>query len=530
MEKKALKHKWFLYITEFFAGMSVMAVELGASRLLSPYFSSSQIVWTIIIGTIMIAMALGNLIGGRTADKNPDPDKLYLRLIISAIWIALIPFVGKYIIVGITLLLTLFVSSNFLVWAAFASCMVIFVFPLLLLGTVTPSLAKYTVDSLDDSGSTVGTLGALNTIGSIIGTFMPTFVTIPAVGTSITFLIFSGILLTIGIGYFVMEKASLRTCIICASIFILCCIFSAGNSFAFWDSGVILEDESIYNYLQVKENDSSVTLSTNVMFGVQSIMMKGDGLTGMYYDYALAAPLLAGIGENDNADILILGMGTGTYAKQCLSYFPNADIEGVEIDQKISELAYSHFGLPEQIKTTTYDGRAFLDASENIYDVIMVDAYRDITVPFQMATVEFFSSVKEHLSDQGVMVMNMNMYSKEANSINEYLADTVASIFPYVYTARVPGTTNTELFACLNPNAVEVLIQASASISDPELFSVMDKVTAKLELYSGGNLILTDDKAPVEMLGMKVIDEIIENELDYYRAQFKERGLDAFFE
>ena len=51
--------------------MSVMAVELGASRLLAPYFSSSQIVWTIIIGTIMIAMALGNLYGGRSADKNP---------------------------------------------------------------------------------------------------------------------------------------------------------------------------------------------------------------------------------------------------------------------------------------------------------------------------------------------------------------------------------------------------------------------------------------------------------------------------
>ena len=55
-----LKNKLFLYLTEFFAGMSVMAVELGASRLLAPYFSSSQIVWTIIIGTIMIAMALGN--------------------------------------------------------------------------------------------------------------------------------------------------------------------------------------------------------------------------------------------------------------------------------------------------------------------------------------------------------------------------------------------------------------------------------------------------------------------------------------
>lgn len=94
-----LKNKIFLYLTEFFAGMSVMAVELGASRLLAPYFSSSQIVWTIIIGTIMIAMALENIYGGRTADQSPNPDKLYGRIMIAAIWIALIPVVGKYIII-----------------------------------------------------------------------------------------------------------------------------------------------------------------------------------------------------------------------------------------------------------------------------------------------------------------------------------------------------------------------------------------------------------------------------------------------
>ena len=92
-----LKNKFYLYLTEFFAGMSVMAVELGASRLLAPYFSSSQIVWTIIIGTIMIAMALGNIYGGRKADKDPDPDKLYRRITVAAIWIALIPAAGVFL-------------------------------------------------------------------------------------------------------------------------------------------------------------------------------------------------------------------------------------------------------------------------------------------------------------------------------------------------------------------------------------------------------------------------------------------------
>ena len=126
MESKILKNKLYLYMTEFFAGMSVMAVELGASRLLAPYFSSSQIVWTIIIGTIMIAMALGNIYGGRSADRNPDPARLYRRIIIAAVWIAAIPFLGKYIIVAISGLLVVTVDSGLLIWAGFLACMVIF--------------------------------------------------------------------------------------------------------------------------------------------------------------------------------------------------------------------------------------------------------------------------------------------------------------------------------------------------------------------------------------------------------------------
>lgn len=207
-----LKNKTFLYMTEFFSGVAVMAVELGASRLLAPYFSSSQIVWTIIIGTIMIAMALGNLYGGREADKDPNPDRLYRRILISAVWIALIPVVGKYIVLGVSAALIFTVSTNFLIIAAFAACMVIFVFPLFLLGTVTPSLVKYATDSLDHNGRIVGNLEAFNTVGSILGTFLPTFVTIPAVGTSVTFLIFSGILLILGLVYFLSSKTGRRRC------------------------------------------------------------------------------------------------------------------------------------------------------------------------------------------------------------------------------------------------------------------------------------------------------------------------------
>ncbi|WP_296693615.1 spermidine synthase [Ruminococcus sp.] len=525
---KILRNKWYLYITEFFAGMSVMAVELGASRLLAPYFSSSQIVWTIIIGTIMIAMALGNIYGGRSADKNPDPDKLYGRILIASVWIAAVPFIGKLAIAGIAGLLVITINTNFLIWAAFLTCMIVFVYPLFLLGTVTPSLVKYTVDSLDDSGKTVGTLGAANTIGSIIGTFVPTFISIPAVGTAVTFLIFAGIMLVIGLIYFISSKSGAVKTGIAAALFIVCCFTSPIMGFAFWEKGLAYEGESVYNYLQVSEDDSSVYLSTNVLFGVQSVYVKSGELSGMYYDYAMAAPLMTA--SPDNADMLILGMGTGTYAKQCTNYFSNITAEGVEIDDKITDLAHRYFDLPENIKVTTYDGRAFLNGCDKKYDIIMVDAYQDITIPFQMSSKEFFTLVKKHLKDNGVMVVNMNMRSESADGINSWLADTISSVFGNVYTVDVETSTNRELFASDNANITELLDKNIASLTNNDLHNLMKYVSTSLVKYDAGDRILTDDKAPVELLGMKVIDDIIQEELVYYKKAFAEKGIKGLLE
>ena len=526
MEKASiLKNKLFLYVTEFFAGMSVMAVELGASRLLAPYFSSSQIVWTIIIGTIMIAMALGNVYGGRSADKNPSPDRLYGRILVAAIWIASIPVLGKYVVLGISAVVIFTVDTNFLIWAAFAACMVIFVFPLFLLGTVTPSLAKYSVDSLEDSGRIVGTLGAFNTIGSIIGTFVPTFVTIPAVGTSITFLLFAGILLVLGLLYFVSRRKGAVKSAVAAALFLACCVLGRSNSFAFWEQGLSYEGESVYNYLQVKEDGSRVILSTNVLFGVQSVLMKETGLTGMYYDYAMAAPLMTGLEEPGDCEMLILGMGTGTYATQCRRYFGEMDVEGVEIDDRITDLAREYFELPGDVKVTTYDGRAFLNVVDRQYDVIMVDAYQDITIPFQMSSVEFFTLVKEHLKEDGVMVVNMNMRGSREGNINQYLADTIATVFGQVYTVDVSGSTNRELFASDNPAMTDNLAAALGKLPQGSLADLMGRVSQGLEAYAAGSHVMTDDKAPVELLGMQVIDELIKEEVAYYKGIYERDGI-----
>lgn len=552
MKKDILKNKAYLYITEFFSGMGVMAVELGASRLLAPYFSSSQIVWTIIIGTIMIAMALGNIYGGRSADRDPSPDRLYRRLVVAAVWIAAIPVLGKYIIMLISGALIFTINTNFLIIAAFIACMVIFVYPLFLLGTVTPSLAKYTMmiggdDDTEGAGSIVGQLGAANTVGSIIGTFLPTFVTIPAVGTAVTFLIFSGIILAIGLVYFISRRSHVRLCVISFILYVLCTVFGNSDSFAFWQQDLTYEGESVYNYLQVAEDDRSVWLSTNVLFGVQSIMMKEDELTGMYYDYAMAAPVIAGCRMPEEKAgyaasrprMLILGMGTGTYGKQCRRYFGDMDIEGVEIDDRITDLSYRYFDASEDVPVYTYDGRAYLQTIDKEYDLIMVDAYQDISIPFQMSSREFFTEVYDHLSDDGVMVVNMNMRSDTEGNINEYLSDTIASVFPTVATVDVAHSSNRELFAAKKGDirarfdaGIDDISRSDAedTVAKERLIALMGAVREGMQEYEGGQHIFTDDKAPVELLGMREIDEMIRDEASYYKKIYDEEGIDGVLE
>ena len=201
------------------------------------------------------------------------------------------------------------------------------------------------------------------------------------------------------------------------------------------------------------------------------------------------------------------------------------DIEGVEIDGKITDLARAYFDLPESVPVTTYDGRAYLNAVDEKYDVIMVDAYQDITIPFQMSSVEFFALVKEHLAEDGVMVVNMNMRGSGEDSINAYLSDTIASVFGEVYTVDVKGSTNRELFASNHPRMIENLKRHKETVADESLLVMMDTVSENLIPYEAGNRIRTDDKAPVELLGMRVIDELIRNEVAYYKTLYEEQGI-----
>ncbi|WP_303857473.1 spermidine synthase, partial [Aminicella lysinilytica] len=172
---------------------------------------------------------------------------------------------------------------------------------------------------------------------------------------------------------------------------------------------------------------------------------------------------------------------------------------------------------------------AYLQTVDTKYDVIMVDASQDITIPFQMSSVEFFRLVQEHLNDSGVMVVNMNMRSG-SDGINQYLADTISNVFPYVYTADVEGSTNRELFASAADFDKEAFEKVASEHDEADFRNLMAKVGESLVKYSKGEYLLTDDKAPVELLSMQAIDDIIGNEIGVYKKVFEEKGLEGLLD
>lgn len=529
-----MRKNLFIYITSFLCGMTVMGVELSATRLLAPYFGTSSIVYTVVIGLIMISMSIGNVLGGRSADKHNDLGRLFSLLWIAALWVAIIPLVGKYIIALVTVLMMYILPGNLLVSGSVISCLLVFSAPLLILGMVSPYLVKLGVRDMENSGRTTGEIYAASTIGSIIGTFIPTFLTIPYIGTMKSFLVFSLALNLTCLYYFITRKKGLVKSVITTVLTAVLLVLPVQNPFAFW-TNVVLEDESLYNYLQVTENSDTVILSTNVAFGVQSVYKKNKTLSGLYYDYAVTSPLmLKDASAKKPADILVLGMGTGTFAKECRYFFPESRIDGVEIDQKIVDLSKNYFGLrDDEARIYINDGRTFLSSPDaGKYDIVMVDAYHDITIPFHMSTTEFFAQIKEHLKPGGIIMININMRSDKSTEVEDYLTQTLRSNMQKVYKFSVPNTTNVFVFSSDNTDLLSDFRNNAGQLDDDNPIKALARsITENCSEVTDTKYVFTDDLAPVEVLGQKVLNDIVSQELAYFREELTNSGngiLDVF--
>src|SRR5215210_5265312 len=170
----------------FGAGTGSLATEISASRLLAPYFGSSTIVWANLIGIVLAGLAFGYWLGGRLADRRPEPRLLGAIVLAAAVWVAATPFVaGPFLDAAVG---NLDEASAGAVIGSFFAVLLLFAPAVVLLGMVSPFAIRLALSDVATAGAVAGRFYALSTGGSLLGTFLPAVVTIPLVGTQRTLL------------------------------------------------------------------------------------------------------------------------------------------------------------------------------------------------------------------------------------------------------------------------------------------------------------------------------------------------------
>ncbi|MEP6952439.1 MAG: fused MFS/spermidine synthase [Solirubrobacteraceae bacterium] len=475
-------------------GASSLGAEIAAARLLAPWFGASTIVWANTIATVLVALSAGYWVGGRLADRDPSLAGLSRIVLGAAALLALVPFVAEpFLRISVRALDS--VQAGAFV-GSLIGVLVLVAVPVMLLGAVSPYAVRLSVHSVEEAGRVAGRLYAISTLGSLVGTFLSALVLIPLVGTRRTFLLFA---LSLAIA---AVPALGRRFVLAPVALALLLAIPVGTVKASGSARVIWERETEYQYARVVEEPTGERrLELNEGQAVHSIYTPGEWLTGDYWDEMLVLPFAA-----DRApprSVAILGDAAGTTARAYGHFFPNARVDGVEIDGALTDVGRRLFDLRgPNLHTHTADARPFLRRADRRWDVIVVDAYRQPYIPFYLTTKEFFAQVRDHLTPRGVVLVNVG-HPERSSKLERVLTATMGTSFATVL--RDPVTPTNVVLAGSNAGASTTRLNAAA----PTLPAALRPVAAETVARSGpgrrGGDVYTDDDAPVEWL----IDESI---------------------
>lgn len=528
-----MNNRRFLLAAVLIGGISSLGIELSASRLLAPFFGTSQLIWANVIGLTLIYLTLGYRFGGRLADRRPDERLLAFILLCAGLFTALIPLLARPILQWSASAFSSFSVGVFL--GSLFGVLLLFSVPIILLGMVSPYAIRLSMRDIRSAGNTAGSLYALSTVGSIIGTFLPVLLLIPWLGTSRTFYVFALLLVVTGALGMRRPAAFLAVPAVLLLAFIQLGIRGIRTPFCEGCTS-LFEKESFYNYIQVARSDfgpggtEQVDLILNEGQAIHSIYntrygqtkQPADLLTAGPWDFFNIAPYVyPNRTKRDVAGLLLIGSAAGTIPKQFLAFYGrDARIDAVEIDPAIVEAGRRYFAMEDQqvpnYKVYVADGRVWLRQSRGTYDMVGMDAYRQPYIPFQLTTREFFAEVAARLSDRGVAVVNAGKPGTDYRLVYT-LATTMRSVFPQVFILDVPTFGNSIVIGVKNPvgDGVANFRANMARMDDPVLRYVMrqalegDAQTGKLPMREWpaetSQRPFTDDWAPVEW----VIDQLI---------------------
>ena len=495
--------QFLLHLIVFTAGLVSLGVELAASRLLDPWFGNSILVWASLIGLILLYLSLGYWLGGKIADRDPRPAILYTLVAAAAIAVALVPVAARPIL---RLSADIFITYDLaILLGSFSAVLLLFGLPVILLGMVSPFAIRLLVHSTEDAGSTSGRVYALSTVGSILGVFLTVLVLVPNLGTRRTFFALGLTLLGL-VTLALWSHARRRALFFALAWLLLLALALLPTGFIRPDASTLYEQESAYNYIQVVQNGPEVVLKLNEGAGVHSIYRPGMTLADGIWDYFLLAPFFnpAPVSPDDVDSLLVIGLAAGTVPKLYTSAYGSIPIDGVELDPAIIATGQRHFAMIEpNLRPIAQDGRYFLNHGAGIYDVIAIDAYRPPYIPFHLTTVEFFTEIRDHLSQDGVVAINV---ARTANdySLIDALASTLAAVFPSVFVIDEPNMGydlgNSLVIATMQPASLDDYLANTSSLPEPILAEIARRTRPNVRVAPTNGPILSDDKAPIEQI------------------------------
>ncbi len=476
----------------FGAGIGALATEIAASRLLAPYFGSSTIVWANLIGIVLAALALGYWLGGRIADRRPEPALLGFIVLVAAVFVALIPFAAKpfldFTVEGLD------TASAGAVIGSFLAVLLLCAPPVVLLGMVSPFAIRLAVATIETAGAVAGRLYALSTAGSLLGTFLPALILIPAIGTQRTFLVVAAILA--GSSCFLLGP---RYLVVSAALVALVAVPPGAVK---GEAGLLHEETSYHQYIRVvEEPDGRRLLSLNEGVAVHSVWRDDEVLTGGVWDAFLAVPPLLG---RPLERVAILGNAAGTTARALGVYYPDAEIDGVELDPAVSSVGRRYFGMDDNPRLTVHDvdARPFLRSSDERYDLVIVDAYRQPYVPFYLATREFFALVREHLTPGGIVALNVAAVPDDKRLVR-FVGGTLAAEVPQVL--EWPALRFNTIVLGVNGTLSDEELHARLRQGPADLAPLRELLARDVRPLARVDSPWTDDRAPVEWLTDRMI-------------------------
>jgi spermidine synthase len=477
----------------FIVGSASLGAEIGAARLLAPYFGASTIIWANTIATVLVALAAGYALGGKLADRRRDLAGLCAVVMVAGVLLAAVPFAADpFLHLSVKALGALSIGG-FL--GSLVAVLTLVAVPVLLLGTIAPYANRLAVGRVSETGTVTGHLYAISTAGSLVGTFAAALLLIPLIGTHRTFLVFA-LALTVVAAPGLRARRFLVVPVVIGGLLAVPPA-SVGTDVA--GAKVIFSAETPYQYARVVQLHSGERwLQLNEAVAIHSLYRPWSYLTGGYWDHFVVLPLTSSRGLPHR--IAILGDAAGTVARAYGHFFPQTRVDAVELDGELTTIGRRYFGLGgPRLHLYSADARPWLAASTARYDAIFLDAYLQPYIPFYLVTREFFATARAHLRSGGVMIVNVG-HLPGSDTLEKVVSATLHSVFPCVMRDRVSDTNSLVLASTGRLSAHRLVASLGSGVLPDELDGVAATAATDMGPSLRGGAVYTDDRAPVEWL------------------------------